>query len=361
MLQALRANAGTIAGGVALGGAIGFGVSWTSDLKRKQQEQEERKKPISFKDLDQKAKAVDDLQKSQNLPPRMVPGESADRLARWHEKWANGTTNWHLNKPHPRLQEHLETILPEAEGPGKLVLFPLCGASVDLGYLARRGHHVVGVEGVPAAIDQLLKEWGEEIPSGGGLAPGATRLRIATPGWWQKMAAEQMSKAQGRLPQDAGTGAADGGGGDGKGVPPTSTAPPFEPAPFLFGVQGDFITFDDAAATKFGLGNFDAAFDRGGLVAVAPADRPKYAANLGELLRPGGKLLLVAVEHTPAFGPPHSVDEVEVRRLLGDQFDVKLLSREDRMPKEPVWKERGATAFDEVTYLCTRKAKPKGR
>ena len=108
-----------------------------------------------------------------------------------------------------------------------------------------------------------------------------------------------------------------------------STLPPYEPAPFLFGVQGDFLDFGKAAANKFGLGNFDACFDRGGLVAVQPEDRPKYAANLAELLRPGGKLLLVATEHDPTFGPPHDVDEKEVRKLLGKDFEVQLLSREE--------------------------------
>ena len=99
------------------------------------------------------------------------------------------------------------------------------------------------------------------------------------------------------------------------------------------------------------------AQDRGGLVAVNPTDRPKYAANLKELLAPGGKLLLVAVEHEPSFGPPHSLSEAEVRALLGDAFEVKVLGREDKMAVEPVWKARGATSFDEVTYLCTRRAR----
>ena len=88
-----------------------------------------------------------------------------------------------------------------------------------------------------ACVARSLKDWGEEIPSGGGLAPDATRLRVATPAWWQKVAAEQLSKALGK-------------------------AEPFEPAPFLFGVQGDFLDFDASAAAKFGLGNFDAAFVR---------------------------------------------------------------------------------------------------
>ena len=169
-------------------------------------------------------------------------------------------------------------------------------------------------------------------------------MRIATPAWYQKMASQQLSKAAGRLPPDGG----------GKA---TSALPPFEPAPFLFGVQGDFLEFNGEAAGRYGLGSFDAAFDRGGLVAVTPADRPGYARNLSELLAPGGRLLLVAVEHdatTPA-GPPHSLDGGSVRALLGRDFEVKELSREDRMAVEPMWKERGASRFEEVAYMCTRK------
>lgn len=362
MLQAIRSHAGTIAGGLAAGGAVGFGYSFILDLQHKD---DDRKKPVTI-DLEslrkqEKEQTARQIEAELNLPARTETSGGVDRLARWREKWSAGATSWQLTKPLPQLVEHLSTLLPEEAGTGKMVLFPLCGASADLGYLARRGHHVVGVDGVPQALDTLLKEYGEEIPSGGGLAPGETRLRVAQPAWWQKMAAEQMSKAAGRLPaNDAPDGSSSSGSGGGAAAaaaatPPTSTLPPFEPAPFLFGVQGDFLTFDGAAAGKFGLGDFDAAVDRGGIVAVEPHDRVKYAANLAELLKPGGKLLLVAVEHEPSFGPPHSVDEAEVRGLFSRQFDVQCLRREDRLPIEPVWKSKGATRFDEVTYLCTRK------
>ena len=58
-----------------------------------------------------------------------------------------------------------------------------------------------------------------------------------------------------------------------------------------------------------------------------------------------GKLLLIATEHDPKFGPPHDLDEAEVRRLLGGRFDIEILGREDRMVAEPQWKKRGATRF----------------
>ena len=56
-------------------------------------------------------------------------------------------------------------------------------------------------------------------------------------------------------------------------------------------------------------------------------------------------MLLIAVEHDPAFGPPHSLPEKEVRSLLGGGFEIKVLGREDRMTEEPHWKARGATGL----------------
>ena len=358
-MNVVRQYGGTIFGGLAIGGAVGVGASWYTQQTRQQVPQtphylsvEELAEKARAEAANSKAKTAEAIEKSLNLPPRQEVGEGSDRLARWRERWATNNLGWQLEKPHPQLVKHLEALLPEEEK-GKFVLFPLCGASVDLGYLARRGHHVVGVDGVPEAIDRLFKDWGEEIPSGGALAPGAPHLRVATPAWWQRVAAEQMSKAAGRLPAEEGSTVQPRVGADGQAKPPL---PPFEPAQFLFGMQGDFLDFGAEVASNYGLGNFDAAFDRGGLVAVRPEDRPKYAANLKELLSPGGRLLLVAVEHEPSFGPPHSLSEVEVRALLGDAFEIKQLGREDKMKVEPHWqKQRGATSFDEVTYMCVRK------
>ena len=82
-------------------------------------------------------------------------------------------------------------------------------------------------------------------------------------------------------------------------------------------------------------------------------DRPRRP--LASLVKRGGRLLLVTVGHDPTFGPPHNVDEKEVRKLFGKDFEVEMLSREDKMEAEPHWKKRGATRFDEVAYMCRRK------
>ena len=102
------------------------------------------------------------------------------------------------------------------------------------------------------------------------------------------------------------------------------------------------------------------AFDRGGLVAVNPADRPAYAATLARLVAPRGRVLLVAVEHPPfkngSLGPPFNVGPEEVMALFEGNFEVELLRREDRLPLESVWAKRGCSFFNEATYLLTRKA-----
>ena len=73
-------------------------------------------------------------------------------------------------------------------------------------------------------------------------------------------------------------------------------------------------------------------------------------------------MLFVSVEHPPfeggKLGPPHSIERAEVDRLFAADFDIEQLKREDRMPLEPSWRERGCEYFFETTYLLTRKEAP---
>ena len=81
--------------------------------------------------------------------------QSEDRLARWRNRWAGDTRGWELGKTvHPRLAEFEDRLLPE---PSR-VLVPLAGQSHDVAHLAWRGHNVVAVEGVPAALDAFNEE-----------------------------------------------------------------------------------------------------------------------------------------------------------------------------------------------------------
>ena len=219
--------------------------------------------------------------------------ESERRLARWRGKWQSRTTSWHLDGTHPALATYLHGGLILA--PGARVLLPLCGASDDLLGLAADGFDVVGVDGAPEARDAYVAARGATVEGDAVTLPDGTLLRYHV---------------------------------------------------------GDF--FDAGAPAALGV--FDGAFDRGGLVAVAPDLRPRYAARLAELVR--GAMLLVAVEHGPfdggKLGPPFSIPEAEARALFAGTFRVDLLKREDRLVAEPAWAERGCTEFFETTYLLTR-------
>jgi thiopurine S-methyltransferase len=126
---------------------------------------------------------------------------------------------------------------------------------------------------------------------------------------------------------------------------------------FMKFVLGDFFKLSTKAA-----GSFEAVFDRGALVAIEPSLHERYADTLHSVLEGGARILLVTVEHDPfkngKLGPPFSVSHDTVRRLFPPpQFDVELLAREDRMPVEAVWKQRGCSHFYEAVYLITLRKK----
>uniref|UniRef100_A0A7S4FAE0 Thiopurine S-methyltransferase n=1 Tax=Chrysotila carterae TaxID=13221 RepID=A0A7S4FAE0_CHRCT len=239
-----------------------------------------------------------------------------NRLDRWSLKWESGQTRWHLPHVHPSLAKYESLLLANEqhgdESKTSSVFFPLCGASRDLGYMALRGHHVVGAEGVGKAIDQLFQGFGEETAIARHL-PGLKLRKAATDG-------------------------------------PAGNVISLEV------VEGDFLELSASRAAALGLPRFDAAFDRGSLVAIQPKDRPMYAAVLDGLMAPGGRILLVTVEHDPfpngTLGPPFSLLPEDVRTLFPN-YEVRQLQRVDNSED---FKARGLSELFEVTYLLTKPA-----
>ena len=134
----------------------------------------------------------------------------------------------------------------------KTVLVPLCGKSKDMVYLQQSGYSVVGVELVPDAIFQFRAETSDEY---GWLAPQQDRsgVRHAT--------AYEVD-------------------GDSTGT--------------LEVLEGDFFdleALDDLEA------QFDGCLDRAALVAIKPLMRPRYAARIQQLMKPGGRMLLIVFDY----------------------------------------------------------------
>ena len=266
----------------------------------------------------------------------------SDRLERWRPKWKprleDSAASWHIGRvAHPAVVAFGGDLL-EGAPPRARVLVPLCGAAHDVAHFAWQGHDVVAVEGVPAALEAFKAEYAQP--------PSERTLADRVADWWAGRRAradagelDPKAKAATRVVRLR----AERGGARAR----------------VTWLEADFLELPPGAAATANA-TVDAAFGPRRLVAVEPADRARYAATLARLVKPGGRVLLVATEHPPfaggRLGPPFSVEAAEVERIFAGAFEIAPLKREDRLPVEPVWVERGCSYFFEATYLLTRRA-----
>jgi thiopurine S-methyltransferase len=205
----------------------------------------------------------------------------------WLQRWATGNIGFHRREVHPALMRHWQ---PTAGS----VLVPLCGKSLDLRWLAERGHTVVGVELAERAVADFFAEQGLRHERRYGPVPAwvASELPITI-------------------------------------------------------YQGDYFAVDGLQC--------DALYDRAALIALPPDVRRRYAAHTDRLLRPGAFRLVVTLEYEQRLvgGPPFAVaaDEVEahwpgldlLERTAADQDAPPKFRAAGAVLHEAVWRSR-ATA-----------------
>jgi thiopurine S-methyltransferase len=187
----------------------------------------------------------------------------------WRSRWDEGKIGFHAPDPHQDLEAFGDRWL--GDGPRR-VLVPLCGKSVDLWWLAERGHQVVGVELIPKAVDALFAERGV-----------ATEREIVGPYTLIR------------------------GGG-------------------VEVLVGDALRLPEAS-----LAPFDRVWDRAALVALPPEMRAAYVASVQAVTAPSAAVLLNTFEYDPSVmqGPPFSVPEHEVLgHYEGWSFEVLALREE---------------------------------
>jgi len=231
--------------------------------------------------------------------PTILPETSTRRIVAamtdhefWHQRWLRGEIGFHLDTVHPALAEYWTSVNAQALDP---VLVPLAGKSLDMKWLAERGHEVVGVE----------------------LDPNAAQMFFEEAGW----------------------------------TPHIDDAQPLKRwhAANVTLFQGDF--FDFRADTPF-----QRFYDRAALIALPPAERPRYLQHLAAQLAPGARGLLVTLEYPQdqMKGPPFSVKEAELASQ--HHFDFRSLSRKDVLKSHPRFAQRGVDRLHEVVYLLERRA-----
>ncbi|WP_407351288.1 thiopurine S-methyltransferase [Luteimonas sp. R10] len=213
----------------------------------------------------------------------------------WHQRWQEGRIGFHQARITPLLEQHWDAV---GAAPGSRVFVPLAGKSLDMAWLAARGHRVLGVELSRLAIEQFFDEHA--------LTPEIRETRYGS----------HYSAGDIEL------------------------------------VCGDAFGLDAEA-----LADCRAVFDRAALIALPPELRAPYLHELYARLPPGCRGLLVTLEYPQheKQGPPFSVGEAEVRAGLQAGWAVEVLERRDILEREPGFAAEGVTALSTVAYELRRR------
>ena len=212
----------------------------------------------------------------------------------WHERWFTGQTGFHQSIVHPLL----ERWWPSLDVPARArVYVPLCGKTLDMAWLAGRGHPVLGSELSSIAIRDFF--------AAAGLA-------------------EQQAAVNGFIRHTAG--------------------------------KFEILEGDALALTPQLAGPLDAFYDRAALVALPPEMREPHLATLAALLPQGALGLLIAFEYPQEMkgGPPFSVETAEIARLCSGRFSLRELERIDVIAGNPKFAELGIPALHEIAYALRR-------
>lgn len=86
---------------------------------------------------------------------------------------------------------------------------------------------------------------------------------------------------------------------------------------------GDFFKLEEGH-------QYDYVYDRASLVALPSEMRVRYVEKIKNVLKPGGKYLLISYEYNESQmqSPPFSVTEEEIRRHYEASFKIELMERE---------------------------------
>ena len=179
---------------------------------------------------------------------------------------------------------------------GSEVFVPLCGKSLDMVWLRKQGHFVLGVELSPIAVKDFFREKGQ--------TPDFVRTEL-----FDSYVADGICLS-----------------------------------------CGDFFDL-----RKEDLAQVSAVYDRASLVALPPEMRERYARHLVSILPRGTQVLLITFDYPQEemAGPPFAVSVGEVEALYRDYAEIRLLAQHDALPQNPRFQQRGVTRMQENIFLLT--------
>lgn len=213
----------------------------------------------------------------------------------WLERWERQETGFHQDEINPFLAQHWQELQLARNAK---VFVPLCGKSMDMLWLRKQGHTVLGVELSPIAVQAFFRENSYmpiQTEKGNFKCLEADNIRI---------------------------------------------------------LCGDFFDLG-----KDDLKDVGAAYDRASLVALPPEMRERYVHHLLSILPPATRILLLSFDyHQPEMpGPPFAVSIEEVESLYQGRASIRLLAQHDTLDKNSRFRERGLSQLQENIFLLTLK------
>lgn len=210
----------------------------------------------------------------------------------WHNKWEIKQTGFHLNYVHPILKRRIGLFNQQ-----QTVLVPLCGKTLDIGYLLEQGKSVIAAELSEIAISELFQQLN--------LTPTISA--------WKEGKKYQAGK--------------------------------------LTVYVGDFFALEAQD-----VGEIAWVYDRAAIVALPEELRVKYAQHLMAITNKAPQLLLTLdYDQNIAGGPPFAVSGEEVTQHYNDVYSIELLEEADIIEEEPRFKAKGLSSFYQRAYHLTLK------
>jgi len=185
----------------------------------------------------------------------------------WHERWKKNEIPFHERKANPLLVKHFKRL---QLAKGARMFVPLCGKTLDIGWLRSNGYRVAGAELSEIAIEQLFAELG--------LKPTILKL---------------------------------------KGGKVTR----------YFADKVEIFVGDIFGVTRKMLGRIDGIYDRADLVALPKNVRGRYTKHLMRITHKAPQLLVsFDYDQTVMPGPPFSISNAELVEHYGNSYDLQLLA-----------------------------------
>jgi thiopurine S-methyltransferase len=183
----------------------------------------------------------------------------------WHERWEKNEIPFNEKKPNPLLVKHFSRLnLPKRAR----IFVPLCGKTLDIHFLLKKGLRVAGAELSQLAIDQLFAE-----------------LKLDP----------KVSKAG--------------------------------PLTHYSAANIDIFVGDIFKLTPRRLGLINAIYDRAALVALPEDIRKRYTAHLLRLTNKAPQLLdTFTYDQAIVPGPPFSISNPEIIQHYSRTYDIQLLA-----------------------------------